>query len=298
MKTRIRKALAFVVGAFLIAAIWQSFRYSRTEWIPAGQVGIIYDANSGLRNDIISPKAVFVGWRQRLLTYPTQIQPAIYTQDPNEGEVRAADGIQVTTNDTANTTYDVIVYYRVKRENVLKAYSSFGAIPISDVQTLHIRRAVKEAANNIGVQYNAFELMGEKRQEANGKLLAELQRLLSPKGISVEVAMFGACAPAQDLQSKINARVNAYTELEIARLNGERAEVERKIAVIKAEADNKARGLSASQTQGTSLEMLKLQNYKAAIQKWDGRLPSISAQPGQTIVIGGNGLQFQQGVNR
>jgi regulator of protease activity HflC (stomatin/prohibitin superfamily) len=298
VKTRVRKTIAIFVGVIVLVGAYEIFKYSRTEWIPAGQVGVIYDANSGLRHNIISPKAVYVGWRQRLLTYPTQIQPAIYTQDPNEGEVKAADGIQVTTNDTANTTYDVIVYYRVKRENVLTAYASFGAIPISDVQTLHIRRAVKEAANNIGVQYNAFELMGEKRQEANAKLLAELQRLLSSKGISVEVAMFGACAPSQDLQSKINARVNAYTELEIARLNGQRAEVERQIAVIKAEADNKARGLSASQTQGTSLEMLKLENYKAAIQKWDGRLPTISSQPGQTIVIGGNAIPMTQGANR
>jgi regulator of protease activity HflC (stomatin/prohibitin superfamily) len=287
MKTRIRKIAALVILACVLGVSFEAFRYSRTEWIPAGHVGVIYDANKGLQNQIIPPKAVYVGWRQRMLTYPTQIQPAIYTQDQNEGEVKAADGIQVTTNDTANTTYDVIVYYRVNKNDVLKAYASFGAIPIADVQTLHIRRAVKEAANNIGVQYNAFELMGEKREEANAKLLAELQRLLAQKGISVEVAKFGACSPSSDLQTKINARVNAYTELEIARLNGERAEVERQIAVIKAEAENRARTLSASQTQGTSLEMLKLQNYKAAIAKWDGRLPSISAQQGQTLVLGG-----------
>ncbi|HLK57834.1 MAG TPA: SPFH domain-containing protein [Chthonomonadaceae bacterium] len=295
LKTPLRKILAVIVLIVLAFAGWQAFHYSRTEWIPAGHVGVIYDANSGLQKNILPPKAVYVGWRQRLLTYPTQIQPAIYTQDPNEGEVRAADGIQVTTNDTANTTFDVLVYYRVKKEDVLKAYSSFGAIPITDVQTLHIRRAVKEVANNISVQYNVFELMGEKRQEANAKMLAELQRLLASKGISVEVAMFGQCYPSQDIQAKINARVNAYTELEIARLNGERAEIERQIAVVKAEAENKARTLSASQAQGTSLEMLRLQNYKAALQKWDGRLPSITSQPGQTIVIGSNVIPLEGG---
>ena len=295
LKTPLRKVFAAIALIVLLFAGWQVFRFSRTEWIPAGHVGVIYDANSGLQNTIIPPKAVYVGWRQRLLTYPTQIQPAIYTQDADEGEVRSADGIQVTTNDTANTTFDVLVYYRVKRDDVLKAYSSFGAIPVSDVQTLHIRRAVKEAANNISVQYNVFELMGEKRTEANRKMLTELQRLLSSKGISVEVAKFGQCYPSQDIQAKINARVNAYTELEIARLNGQRAEIERQIAVVKAEAENKARSLSASQTQGTSLEMLRLQNYKAALQKWDGHLPDITSQPGQTLVIGGSALPLTGG---
>lgn len=77
-----------------------------------------------------------------------------------------------------------------------------------------------------------------------------------------------------------------------------RAEIERQIAVIKAEAENKARGMSASQTQGTSIEMLKLQNYKAALQKWDGHLPTITSQPGQTVVIGGSGLPLRGGAER
>ncbi len=290
---KLRKIVAVLGAMLLIWLGWIGFVNWRSEWIPAGHVGIIYNANSGLEKEIIPPKRVYIGWRKRLLTYPTQVQPAIYTQDPNEGEAKSADGIQVTTSDTANTTFDIIVYYRVKKEDVMKAYTSFGAIPITDVQTLHIRRAAKEAANNIGTQYDIFQLMGEKRTEANAKLLVEMKRLLAEKGITVEVAMFGQTYPSADIQTKINARVNSLTGLEIARLNGKRAEIERQIAVVKAEAENKARGLSAAQTKTSSLQMLKLQNYEEALKKWDGRLPAVQSQQGQTIILGANGLPVQ-----
>ena len=102
--------------------------------------------------------------------------------------------------------------------------------------------------------------------------------------------MLGSCFPSTDIQAKITARVNSYTELDISRLKREVAEIERQTAVVKAAAEQKASQLSSSQTQTKSLEMLRLQAAEEAIEKWNGRLPSIQARPGQTIVIGRDAL--------
>jgi prohibitin 2 len=285
--TRIRK-IAAGLGCFilvLIAAIM--FYFSRSEWIDAGHVGVVYNANGGLdRSHVRPPERVFIGWGQRLYQYPTMLQNAIYSQDPTEGEYKSADGVQVTTKDNQNTVFDISVIYRVRREDVFKAFDSFGAISIQDVQRLHIRRALKEAANNIGTQYDVFDLMGTKRLEASQKLTVEMQRLLSYKGISVELAMFCACEPTNDLQNKINARVNAYTDLQISKIRSQIAEIEGQTAVVLAEAQHQARQISAAKTQGSSLEMLQLQTDQAAIERWNGELPPIQQAPGQTIVIG------------
>jgi regulator of protease activity HflC (stomatin/prohibitin superfamily) len=290
------KTVGCAAGAIVLAGfLWKAWDYSRTEWIPAGSVGILYDASGGLQKDVIEPRAVRIGWRQKLYTYPTQLQAAIYTQDPDEGENKSADGILVTTKDNANTTFDVIVMYRVKKEDVPAVFAQFGPIPIEDIQTQHIRRAVKEAINVVSTRYEVFELMGSKRGEASQGATEELRKRIGPKGITVEQVMLGSCYPSADLQSKINARVNSYTELEISTLRNTKAEIDRQSAIVKAESEAHARALSAAQTQQRSIDMLKLQAAEEAIQKWNGELPMYESKPGQTIVIGRDVLQAQGG---
>jgi regulator of protease activity HflC (stomatin/prohibitin superfamily) len=246
---------------------------------------VIYDANSGLQKSKIDPKRVTVGWRQRLYTYPTRLQAAIYTQDPEEGEVKSADGILITSKDNANTVFDVTVMYRVLPQDVFKVFQSFGPIPIEDIQTLHIRRAVKEAVNDVSTSYEVFDLMGARREEISRLATEELRKRLAPKGITVEMVLLGSCYPSPDIQAKINARVNSYTELEISRLRREIAEIERQTALVKAGAEQQAQQMSAAKTEQRSLEMLKLQATEQAVQKWNGELPAIQTKPGQTVVI-------------
>jgi len=285
-RPRLKTVGCTIAAIVVVGGLWKLWDYSRTQWIPAGSVGILYDASGGLQKEVIEPKAVRVGWRQKLYTYPTQLQAAIYTQDTDEGELKSADGIQVTTKDNANTIFDVIVMYRVKKENVPLVFSQFGPIPIEDIQTQHIRRAVKEAINSVSTQYDVFELMGAKRLIASQIATEELRKRIEPKGISVEQVMLGSCFPSQDIQSKINARVNSYTELEISTLRNTKAEIDRQSAIVGAESEAQARALSAAQTQQRSIEMLKLQAVEAAITKWNGELPAFESKPGQTIVVG------------
>lgn len=283
---KLKRAMGVAGGLVGLVALYGTWTYSRTEWIPAGHVGVIYDAQGGLQKKIIPPRAVFVGWRQQLYTYPTQLQAAIYTQDANEGEERAADGINITTNDNANTIFDVVVMYRVLPQDVLTVFNAFGPIPIEDIQVQHIRRALKEAVNTVGTRYDVFELMGPKRVEASMQTTIELQNLLSRKGITVENVMLGGCYPTPEVQSKITARVNSLTELQISRLRGELADIEKQTALVRAGAEAQSRKLSAAQIQGKSIEMLKLDTAEAALKKWNGQLPVLESKPGQTLVIG------------
>ena len=61
---------------------------SRLDWVPAGHVGVVFDANKGLLPEVYKPSAIFIGWRQQLYTYPTKLQAAIYTEDPTAGETK------------------------------------------------------------------------------------------------------------------------------------------------------------------------------------------------------------------
>jgi hypothetical protein len=282
---RLIAGLGATIGLGLAA--W-AFVESRSAWIDAGYVGILYDANQGVIPHTFPPSRLFVGWRQRLYTYPTKLQSAKYVQDATEGETRAADGILITTSDNANTTFDVCVIYRIAPENALKVFNAFGAVDVETIQTQHLRRAIKDAVNEIGPKYDVFELMGDKRAEFCDAATVTLRQKMANKGISIENLYLMTAYPAPETIEKINRRVNQYTEYDIAVLRRQIAEVQRKTNVIAAQARMTAAKLTSSTTVDKGIEQLQLQADEEAVERWDGHLPPLRLGGGQTMILDGS----------
>jgi regulator of protease activity HflC (stomatin/prohibitin superfamily) len=270
-------------------AIW-SFIEARSAWIDAGYVGILYDASSGVQAKPIKPGRVFVGWRQRLYTFPTKLMSAKYVQDASEGEQKVADGILITTSDNANTTFDVCVIYRISEENAIRVFNSFGPIDVETIQANHLRRAIKDVVNEIGPKYDVFELMGPKRQEFCQLTTDSLKKRMDSKGISIDSLMLMTAYPAPETMEKITRRVNQYTEYDIAVLRKQIAEVARQTNVITAQARMTATKLTSATAKDKGLEQLQLQADEDAIEKWDGHLPEIRTGGNQTMILDGSTL--------
>jgi hypothetical protein len=281
----VKRSFTILLTILGLAGLGLAFFFSRSQWVPAGHVGVIYSANGGLQKEVIPPKRVFVPWMSQLYVYPTMVKAAIYTNDPAQGEVRSADAIQVTTNDNANTPFDVVVWYTVKPENIHTVFDSFRAIPIEEIQAQHIRGAVRQAANVVGTEYDAFELMGPKRKDASIKLTEQLRSIMDRKGITIERAEFAGAYPSQDITARITSRVNALTDLKISEIKRQIAMVRRDTAVIKAKAESKARTLASAQTKDRSLDLLRLEADMEALEKWDGHLPPVQVKQGQTVIV-------------
>lgn len=290
--TKVKLALIAVSIPLALVAFWF---FATLRWIPAGYVGVIYSASRGLEDKVYKPQAIHVGWFQELYTYPTMIRNAVYTQDATAGEVKAADGILVTTSDNANTIFDISVLYRVQEQDVPLVFRTYGAIPLEDIQSQHIRRAVRDGASAIGSKYDVFQLMGENRVQASEALTAELAERLKSKGITVERAMILGAHPTADFAQRINSRVNSYTSLQISQLQNQIAEINRQTSIVDAEAQQRAKALAASGTVDKSLEFLNLDLQQEAIEKWNGELSPIPRDGNQTIVLSGNGLVIPSG---
>lgn len=282
---KLKQTLAMFAGVLIVGGIGTAIFFSRCRWVPAGHVGLIYSAQGGLQSKVIKPSRVFVPWLSELYVYPTMVKAAIYTNDPGQGEVKAADAIQVTTSDNANTAFDVVVWYTVKPENVHKVFENFRAIPIEEIQSQHIRAAVREAVNTVGISYDAFQLMGPKRGEASVKLKSGVTKILERKGITIIGAEFAGAYPNQEILARITSRINSLTDLKIAEIRQEIARVQRDTAVIKAQAEAKARQIASSQTKDRSLDLLRLDADMSALEKWNGHLPPIQVKPGQTVIV-------------
>ena len=285
------KSFAAGAGGLIVAglAVW-GFIESRSAWIDAGFVGILYDASSGVQPKPLKAGRVFVGWRQRLYTFPTKLMSAKYVQDASEGEQKVADGILITTSDNANTTFDVCVIYRIPEENAIQVFNSFGPIDVETIQANHLRRAIKDVVNEIGPKYDVFELMGPKRGEFNQLATESLKKRMSTNGIAIDSLMLMTAYPAPETMEKITRRVNQYTEYDIAILRRQIAEVSRQTNVITAQARMTATKLTSATAIDKGLEQLQLQADEDAIEKWDGHLPEIRTGGNQTMIIDGSTL--------
>jgi regulator of protease activity HflC (stomatin/prohibitin superfamily) len=252
------------------------------EWIPAGHVGVMYSNRTGLIREEIPPKRVRVPWLHKLYIYPKTLKAAKYVNTVVDGKA-VNNAVQIATSDNSTTSYDVVVFYRAA--DVVKIIDNFKPIPVEEVESVHIARALKEAANAVGTRYTAFQLMGSKREEASIALTQELSNRISSKGIAIEAALLCQAYPSAQLQAKITGQVNAITELTIAEIRSQIAEQTKQAAITRATAENKARTLTASTTTEKSNAMLALEADEAALRRWDGQLPLLEGKPGQTIFV-------------
>jgi regulator of protease activity HflC (stomatin/prohibitin superfamily) len=273
-------------GTLLVAGligfgIWNSFN----QWIPAGHVGVFYHADGGLERKVYPPRRVFVGWMNTLYIYPVMEQAAIYTNDPDEGEVKSADAVRVTTNDNANTDFDMVVWYHVEPNDVPKIFDNYRGQPLKQIQQTVIRASLRQQASVVGKDYDAFTLMGGGRAEASAKLTALLKAELNPRGLTIDRAEFASPYPNDQIMQRITNQVNSETELRIAEINNQKASINKDIAITEAQAAAESSRLKSAQTQAKSLEILKLDSDIEAMRKWNGHVPPIKSRPGQTVII-------------
>ena len=289
------KTVLAATGATIVVGLasW-GFYESRSAWIDAGYVGVLYDGNSGVQPKPLPPGRVFVGWRQRLYVFPTKLMSAKYVQDADEGEQKVADGILITTSDNANTIFDVCVIYRIPEANAIQVFNNFGAVDVEVIQSNHLRRAIKDVVNEFGPKYEVFDLMGPKRAEFCQLATDALKKRMETKGIEIDSLMLMTAYPAAETTEKITRRVNQYTEYDIAVLRNQIAEVSRQTNVIAAQAKMTATRLTSATAKDKGIEQLQLNADEEAIERWDGHLSPIHSGSGQTVIVDSNMLKTLQ----
>ena len=260
---------AFVgVGAFVAFGIYNSMHH----WIPAGHVGLLYSPSGGLDKTPYPPSRIFVPPMSTLYLYPTVERSAIYTDDPDEGEVKEADSVKVTTNDPAQVNFDVVVNYHIEPNDVIKIFDNYKGQKLEQIQSTIIRAAVRQQASAVGKDYDQFTLMGSGRIEASNKLTSLLQADLGQRGITVDSAKFAAPYVNDQIMQRIISNVNSETDLKIAEINKQKAEANKAIALTTATAQAESSRLKSAQTKPKSLELMQLELDIETMKRWNGHL--------------------------
>lgn len=256
--------------------------------VPAGHVGIEIDSCSGAG---VEPKAVPVGYHTvgpctSIVSYPTFVQTAIWSKNPNEGHPMNEE-ITFTNADQMQIAVDVSLAYQLVPDKVPAFYAKFRADDLDSFTHGFLRNLAREKFDTVAGKYKIEQIMGD-----NATFLKEvrdnLQKDLDPYGIGIsQFGLVGAPRPPQTVIDSINAKAMATQKSLQIELELRQSEATAKKTIAQAEGDAAAVRIHAeaqsyaNQKLASSLSEV-LVRYKQ-IEKWNGVLPTVEGNGGMLL---------------
>ncbi len=287
-------AVAVLVGAFIffnyIAAITR---------IGAGYVGVEVVLSGSQRGPSEIP--IRTGWvfysplRSQIIEFPTFVQTVKWTRDLNEGRA-INEQMSFNSKEGMEIYSDVSLSYAIEPRKVPNFYVKYR---VSDLDTFThgiLRDVVRNSLNEVASTYNVEQIYGEQKAEFLNNVQALIQQRMEPVG--VEIQQFGfigaprvpdviaaaITSKAQAIQDAERARNElAKTQAEAAKTVAE-AEGEAKAAVTRANGEAEANRIRQTSLTPQLLELRKIENQKALIDRWNGQLPTVQTGNGGLLM--------------
>jgi regulator of protease activity HflC (stomatin/prohibitin superfamily) len=271
--------------------------------IGPGRVGIKVDLAGSQRG--VEDLPIRTGWvfynflSSTIVEYPTSVQTAKWTRDPNEGSVNNEE-MSFNTKDGLTVYGDLSVSYHLDAAKVPAFYVKFRNDDIGQFTHGFLRNVARDAINRTGSQYTVQEIMGEKKSELEQNSRLDLQKQVADIGVVVDQFGFiGSPRPPQSVIDAINAKVQAQqiavqkqnelvqSQADAAKLvAAAEGQAKAQIAVANGEAEsNRVRAASISPN---IIEWQKLAVTDRWITKWNGQVPQVqtgSNGPGMLLDI-------------
>jgi regulator of protease activity HflC (stomatin/prohibitin superfamily) len=271
--------------------------------IGPGRVGIKVDLAGSQRG--VEDLPIRTGWvfynflSSTIVEYPTSVQTAKWTKDPNEGS-DTNEEMSFNTEDGLTVYGDLSVSYHLDAGKVPAFYVKFRNDDINQFTHGFLRNVARDAINRTGSQYTVQEIMGEKKSELEQNSRSDLQKQVADIGVVIDQFGFiGSPRPPQSVIAAINAKVQAQQiavqkQNELVQAQADAAKLvaaaegqaKAQVAVANGEAEsNRVRAASISQN---IIEWQKLAVTDRWIEKWNGQVPQVQTNgngPGMLLDI-------------
>lgn len=265
--------VAVIVGIGFVAC---------TETIDRGHVGVVFDQfNGGVQNKVLTAGRQFKLPWQKVSEFPTVTRTVYMSADTREGS-EEDESIVIKAKD-GTMKADLTFSYSFNPEDVVgvqKKYMGDGEYIVNDVLRGQLRGWISEATS----KYSTMDIHQSKTEEVNGAITEHVAKKAKQYGVTIEKVVLSETKPPQEvlntisaLQVEENKRKTKEEELKSLEIEKQKVEKEMEIEQLKAEAERKR---NEEKTQGLSKELLEQQ----WIEKWDGKLPTVSGDGVSPIV--------------
>jgi len=293
------KVGVLVIGAFFVLVLLAVF-FVRVTRIEPGHVGVQINLAGAQRGASEIP--VRTGWvvysplSTQIIEFPTYVQTVKWTKDTNEGHPLNEE-MGFNSKEGMEIFVDVSLSYAIEPTKVPDFYVKYR---VSDMDTFThgiLRDVVRNSLNEVASTYVVEDIYGEKKAEFLGKVEGMIQDKMKSVGVGVQQFGFiGAPRVPAVIAAAITAKAQAIQQAERARneLATTQAEAAKKIAeaegdakslVTRAQGEADANRIRQNSLTPQLLELRRIENNRALIDKWNGQLPTVESGTGGGLLM-------------
>jgi regulator of protease activity HflC (stomatin/prohibitin superfamily) len=208
--------------------------------------------------------------------YPTFVQTAIWTSNPNEGKEGINEEISFNTRDQMQVQGDISVSYTLLANKVPSFYVKFRNDDINGFTHGFLRNVSRDIFNEVSGNYSVEEIMGAEKEAFLNAVRTKLQARMDTIGVHIEQFGFTSSPrPPQNVVEAINNKIAASQKA--VQIQNELAQSEGEAKKVVATANGAAeanRILNASITPSL-IQWRQLQITEKALEKWNGSVPMV-----------------------
>jgi regulator of protease activity HflC (stomatin/prohibitin superfamily) len=284
--------LALFIGWIILSNVVSVTR------IDAGHAGIEINLAGSQRGASDIP--IRTGWvfysplKSQVIQFPTYVQTVKWTADLNEGHP-VNEEMGFNSKEGMDIKADVSLSYAIDGAKVPEFYVKYRISDLDNFTHGILRDIVRNSLNEVASTYTVEDIYGERKTEFLNKVQAMIESKVEPVGVSVQQFGFiGAPRVPAVIANAITAKAQAIQEAERAsnELATIQAEAAKKIAaaegdaksqVMRAQGEADANRIRQSSLTAQLLDLRRLENERAMIDRWNGQLPTV--QSGQSGIM-------------
>jgi len=290
-----------LIGVGVLIALFIFFNYvAAITRIGAGYTGVEILLSGSQRGPSEIP--IRTGWvfysplRSQIIEFPTYVQTVKWTHDLNEGHA-VNEEMSFNSKEGMEVFADVSLSYAIDPQKVPDFYLKYRVSDLESFTHGILRDIVRNSLNEVASTYTIEQIYGEEKSAFLHKTEAQIQEKLAGVGVGVQQFGFiGAPRVPDVIAQAITAKAQAIQHAEQAR--NELAETQAQAAKQIAEADGEAKSevtraqgeAEANRIRQTSitpqlLELRRLENQRALVDKWNGQLPTVETNGASGMML-------------
>lgn len=250
-KGKIGAIVSAVVLVFIVAAFFMMM-----EKVPAGYVGIVYEMNGGISDEVLTQGWHIVGPTKQVTLYSIGIEQS-YLTSGKDGDSADDDSFEVPTSDGKGLNVDLTFTYRYDPDKVTSLFTKFKGQSGKEVRNSFIKPNIISWVKEVTAKYPVTEILGEERANLNIAVSEYVKDKFEPYGIIVENTSLINIDADEETRAQVQRRVNAIQELELAQTEKKTAQVkadqEKEVALTKAQQDKETALILAEQEKETAV---------------------------------------------
>ncbi|GGM02150.1 prohibitin family protein [Deinococcus aerophilus] len=228
---RFSSRLGWIVGGVVVAGliVAQSITV-----VPAGFVGVVFSALSGVKPDPLQEGLHFVvPFVDKVTLYDARLQEVTLAHDTNkqdEGSIRARskEGLDITA--------DVTVQFRIDRSKAAILHKELGRNYLNTVLRPQLRSKVRDS---IG-QFGAADLISNQRTQLEASITTELEKAFSRNNLILDAILLRELKIPESVAKAIEQKQTAEQQVAVERNRLQQAEISAQRDVVQAEGKAKA----------------------------------------------------------